>query len=76
MRLTRKVTVPLTCALVLGAIGVFWVMQKMHLPKPQGTFEEGQPAPDFSLKDQDGKDFHLADARGDGTLLIFYRGYW
>ena len=36
----------------------------------------GQPAPDFTLKDQDGKDFHLADLRGSKALLIFYRGYW
>jgi cytochrome oxidase Cu insertion factor (SCO1/SenC/PrrC family) len=76
MRFPRKVTFSLVGALILGAVGVAWATQKMQLPKPQGTFQEGQSAPDFSLKDQDGNVFHLADSRGTGTLLIFYRGYW
>ena len=76
MSVSRKLTLPLSLVLILGVAGVFWAKQKMQLPKPQGTVLEGQAAPDFSLRDQSGKVFHLADQRGTGTLLIFYRGYW
>jgi len=46
------------------------------LPKPQITSAQGKPAPDFTLKDQDGRPFHLASLRGKRVLLVFYRGYW
>ena len=37
----------------------------------------GQPAPDFTLEDMDGKSITLSDFRGKKTvLLVFYRGYW
>ena len=45
-------------------------------PKAQTPAAEGQMAPDFTLKDQDGKDFRLSDQRGHSVLLYFYRGYW
>jgi cytochrome oxidase Cu insertion factor (SCO1/SenC/PrrC family) len=45
-------------------------------PKPQTPAAEGRVAPDFTLKDQDGKDFRLSDQRGHSVLLYFYRGYW
>ncbi len=34
--------------------------------------EEGQPAPDFNLPDQDGKDVSLAKLRGTPVVLYFY----
>lgn len=46
------------------------------LPRPQIASAEGKPAPDFTLKDQQGKSFHLASQHGKRVLLIFYRGYW
>jgi cytochrome oxidase Cu insertion factor (SCO1/SenC/PrrC family) len=46
------------------------------LPRPQTASAEGKLAPDFTLKDQQGKSFHLASQRGKRVLLIFYRGYW
>jgi len=46
------------------------------LPKPQVASAQGKPAPDFTLKDQDGRPFHLASLRGKRVLLVFYRGYW
>jgi len=46
------------------------------LPEPQITSAQGKPAPDFTLKDQDGRPFHLASLRGKRVLLVFYRGYW
>jgi cytochrome oxidase Cu insertion factor (SCO1/SenC/PrrC family) len=72
----RKFLIPLICAGVLGLVAVILFAQKMELPKPQSSFTQGQPAPDFTLKDQDGHDFHLADLQGSKALLIFYRGYW
>ena len=50
--------------------------QAKPYPKPQVPAALDQVAPDFTLKDQDGKEFHLADKRGHWVLLFFYRGYW
>ena len=36
----------------------------------------GQPAPDFTLNDQDGKPFTFSSLRGSRVVLVFYRGYW
>jgi thioredoxin-dependent peroxiredoxin len=45
-------------------------------PRPQIPSAVGQVALDFTLKDQDGKDFKLSDQHGHWVLLFFYRGYW
>jgi peroxiredoxin len=34
----------------------------------------GEPAPDFTLRDQDGEKVSLADFRGRKVLLVFYPG--
>lgn len=34
--------------------------------------EVGQPAPDFTLPDQDGNELTLADLRGQIVVLYFY----
>jgi peroxiredoxin len=34
--------------------------------------EAGSPAPDFTLRDQDGQDVTLADLKGQTSLLVFY----
>jgi cytochrome oxidase Cu insertion factor (SCO1/SenC/PrrC family) len=37
----------------------------------------GQPAPDFTLEDTEGKNLTLSEFRGKKTVvLVFYRGYW
>jgi cytochrome oxidase Cu insertion factor (SCO1/SenC/PrrC family) len=37
----------------------------------------GQPAPDFSLENIDGKPVSLSDFRGKkSVVLVFYRGQW
>jgi cytochrome oxidase Cu insertion factor (SCO1/SenC/PrrC family) len=72
----RKFRIPLIVAAVLVIAAVVYVGAKMRVPKPQSAFVEGQPAPDFTLNDQDGRPFHLADQRGTPIVLIFYRGYW
>ena len=46
------------------------------LPRPQITSAAGKQVPNFTLKDQSGKDFRLSSLRGQRVLLVFYRGYW
>jgi peroxiredoxin Q/BCP len=37
----------------------------------------GEPAPDFTLEDADGKAITLSDFRDKkSVVLVFYRGYW
>jgi cytochrome oxidase Cu insertion factor (SCO1/SenC/PrrC family) len=37
----------------------------------------GQPAPDFTLENLDGKNISLSDYRGKkSVVLVFYRGHW
>jgi peroxiredoxin len=36
------------------------------------VIEAGQPAPDFTLKNQDGDEVSLTDFRGKRVLLVFY----
>jgi cytochrome oxidase Cu insertion factor (SCO1/SenC/PrrC family) len=63
-----------TLALLLLAAAL--VGRKMIVPKPQSPFASLQPAPDFTLNDQDGKPFTLSSLRGSRVVLVFYRGYW
>ncbi len=61
-------------ALLLLAVGLLaW---KMVLPKPESAFVSLQPAPDFTLNDEDGHPFTLSSLRGSRVVLVFYRGYW
>jgi peroxiredoxin len=36
------------------------------------VIEAGQPAPDFTLRDQDGNEVSLSDFRGQTVVLVFY----
>jgi cytochrome oxidase Cu insertion factor (SCO1/SenC/PrrC family) len=37
----------------------------------------GEPAPDFTLQKQDGRNVSLSDYRGQrNVVLVFYRGHW
>ena len=62
-------------ALVVAALVIAFILM-IQVPKPQIASVEGKPAPDFTLKDQDGNSFQLASLRGSRVLFIFYRGYW
>jgi cytochrome oxidase Cu insertion factor (SCO1/SenC/PrrC family) len=46
------------------------------LPRPHTPSAVGKLAPDFTLRNEHGRVFHLASMRGQRLLLIFYRGYW
>jgi peroxiredoxin len=47
-----------------------------YYPKPQIASAAGRPAPDFTLRDQDGQPFTLSTQRGKPVLIYFYRGHW
>ena len=36
----------------------------------------GRPAPDFTLRDQNGARVVLSQTLGHKSVLVFYRGYW
>jgi peroxiredoxin len=46
------------------------------LPAQKPAVAVGDVAPDFTLRDAQGREFRLADLRGAPVLLKFYRGYW
>ena len=69
----RKIVLTILFLLLLAAGLVAW---QMIVPKPQSSFASLQPAPDFTLNDQDGKPFTLSSLRGSRVVLVFYRGYW
>jgi cytochrome oxidase Cu insertion factor (SCO1/SenC/PrrC family) len=69
----RKILLTALSLLLLAAALVAWVM---ILPKPQSSFTSLEPAPDFTLNDQDCKPFTLSSLRGSRVVLVFYRGYW
>ena len=65
----------LVFAFVIATTSLVLAQAKPY-PKPQIASAAGNIAPDFTLKDQDGKDFRLSSQRGHWVLLFFYRGYW
>ena len=68
----RLLSLFLFCAVAISAA----LALDYPLAKPQIASNAGKPAPDFVLKDQDGKDFRLADQKGSKVLIVFYRGHW
>ncbi len=78
------VVLPVLGILAMGVFFLtFFVFARM-LPPSKGAPQVGQPAPDFTLADSDGKQVSLAELTkapidgkpAKGVLLIFYRGYW
>ena len=46
-------------------------------PTDLDRIKAGQPAPDFTLENIDGKQVSLSDFRGKkSVVLVFYRGQW
>jgi hypothetical protein len=72
---------PIVTLLSLAGIGMFCyglLVVARQLPPSPNAPRVGQKVPDFTLPDQDGKPFALAELlpASRATLLIFYRGYW
>ena len=53
-------------ALIIGSI--FLIIS--HVPTP--SLKPGDKAPDFTLKDQHGKEHSLSDYKGKNLLIFFY----
>jgi cytochrome oxidase Cu insertion factor (SCO1/SenC/PrrC family) len=64
----------LAILICLSPISMF--PQGKPYPKPQVESSTGKPTPDFTLNDENGKQFRLSDQHGKWVLLYFYRGYW
>ena len=65
------------CVLVAGLLLLPGIAGTQEiLPKPQIASAVGKVAPNFTLKDEHGRNFRLASMRGKRVLLVFYRGYW
>jgi cytochrome oxidase Cu insertion factor (SCO1/SenC/PrrC family) len=72
MRRSTKLLILVVLVAMLGLLA--W--RKMGVPPPQIASNAGQVAADFTLSDQAGQPFHLAEQRGHKVVLVFYRGYW
>lgn len=76
------------CLLVmlLGQFGLTTAQQQPSTATPRGAAAAtvravpvavGEAAPDFTLKDEEGRAVTLSAARGKTpVVLVFYRGYW
>lgn len=77
-----KVLAPavLAAAVLIGGVFTFAIVVAARMvPASANAPHAGQPAPEFTLPDQDGQPVSLAEltaTRGKGALLVFYRGYW
>lgn len=47
-----------------------------QMPSADGVVNVSEPAPDFSLPDQNRQVVGLGDFRGRKLVITFYRGYW
>ena len=51
--------------------------ETMLAPTDLNRVNAGQPAPDFTLENYDGKPITLSGFRGKkNVVLVFYRGHW
>jgi len=68
---------PGTARIVAGlmlAVGMLAPAAAQPRPAPVAT---GEIAPDFELKDQEGRAHRLSAERGKrAVVLVFYRGHW
>jgi peroxiredoxin Q/BCP len=57
---------------LIAALVVWHGVFRAAAESPALAVEEGQPAPDFTLPDQDGKPVTLSEQRGKWVVLYFY----
>ncbi len=62
-------------AILAGSLFLF-VTLTSRLPEKRPSAGVGQPAPDFTARDADDKNFTLSSLKGRTVLLKFFRGYW
>ena len=61
--------------ILAGSLFLFITLTS-RLPELRSNPGVGQPAPDFTARDADGKNFTLSSLEGRTVLLKFFRGYW
>lgn len=67
----------LALAALLAAVTLPAAAADSTPPHPDpAALQVGHEAPDFTLRDIDGAEHHLRDARGSKLVLIFFRGSW
>ena len=61
-----------------GAVFVVWYLALAGYSAPQGVLQPGDEAPSGveAVRVRDGAPFRLAAQRGQGVLLVFFRGGW
>jgi AhpC/TSA family len=64
--------------LMFGFFSYVFFYQLRQVPASTGAPRVGEKAPEFTLRDQDGKDVSLNDliSKSKAVALIFYRGFW
>lgn len=80
-RFRGKISGAVVGVLVLALFGFFcWgnFVFARRVPSASGALQAGQPAPEFTLANAEGKPVTLSALRATNraVLLIFYRGYW
>ncbi len=61
----------------LAALFCFYIFSfSYQMPDANGVTEVSQPAPEFSLLDQNKQVVKLSDYRGKNLVITFYRGHW
>lgn len=63
---------PIIFFLVVGAVAGYFVYEEATRTGPRGRINIGDEAPEFTLKDKDGRDVKLSDFRGKLVLLNFW----
>jgi peroxiredoxin Q/BCP len=57
---------------LIAALIVWFGVFRANANPPEPVVAEGQPAPDFTLRDQEGKPVTLSEQRGKWVVLYFY----
>lgn len=61
----------------LAALFTFYIFSLSYqMPGADQVVDVSQPAPEFSLQDQNQQIVKLADYRGKKLVIAFYRGHW
>ena len=61
--------------LTLGSL-LFAAALQAQSPYDLNRIQVGQPAPDFTAINSEGKPVELSSFRGKNLILVFYRGQW